>query len=283
MPEPPSATADAHQTPYTQHGVPVSPFSRAGLSSFLIHECGYLPGGVHWHYPGICSPYWRLYYNHAPGSYVRFLKRNLALGPERVLVIPEGVTFDAVGELGTSHLWLHFSPIHQPVPALSEPVTVPLAAGMAAAVADLVDAHAERGADTGLQRLYHSAAALLHATFARLSRPLERLYPERLAALIAQIDGNPAGDMSNARLARAAGMSIESFIRWFKQHTGTTPAAYVTRSRVRAAARLLVLSERSIEQIAAETGFPNRHYLSRVFKAHMGSGPATFRRRQVRA
>ena len=77
-------------------------------------------------------------------------------------------------------------------------------------------------------------------------------------------------------------MSVETFIRWFKKHTGATPAAYVTRSRVRAAARLLVLSERGIDDIAAETGFPNRYYLSRVFAAHMGCGPATFRRRHVR-
>jgi transcriptional regulator GlxA family with amidase domain len=77
-------------------------------------------------------------------------------------------------------------------------------------------------------------------------------------------------------------MSVETFIRWFKKHTGTTPAAQGTRSRARAAARLLVLTDRSIEDIAAATGFPNRYYLSRVFTAHMGCGPATYRRRHVR-
>jgi AraC family transcriptional activator of mtrCDE len=112
--------------------------------------------------------------------------------------------------------------------------------------------------------------------------PLERAYPEPLRAIVARIDGNPGGDLANPRLAHAAAMSVETFIRWFKAHTGTTPAAYVTRSRVRAAARLLVLSERSIDEIASETGFPNRYYLSRVFATHMGCGPATFRRRHIR-
>jgi len=45
---------------------------------------------------------------------------------------------------------------------------------------------------------------------------------------------------------------------------------------------MLALSERTIDEIAAEIGLPNRYYLSRVFAKHMGCGPATFRRRHLR-
>ena len=101
-----------HQDPYTRHGVHVSPFARSGLSAFAIHECGYLPDGVHarvesgrrrvdWHFPGVRSPYWRLYYNHDRGSFVRFLQREISLGPDRVVIIPEDVLFDCVGEAGS--------------------------------------------------------------------------------------------------------------------------------------------------------------------------------------
>ena len=288
----PLATSVHHEDPHTGLGVHLSPFARAGLAAFTIHECGYLPSGIHsrmergrhrtdWNFPGVRSPYWRLYYNHASGSFIRFSQRDISLDPDHIVIIPEDTLFDCVGEAGTSHLWLHFSPLHHPVPPFSEPVPIPMTAGLLTALADLVAAHGAPGGRANLQRLYHSAAALIHASFARLPVPLARAYPEPLGSIIAQIDRNPGGDLANPRLAHTAGMSVETFSRWFKAHTGATPAAYVTRSRVRAAARLLVLSERTVDEIAAETGFPNRYYLSRVFAAHMGCGPATYRRRHV--
>jgi AraC-like DNA-binding protein len=56
------------------------------------------------------------------------------------------------------------------------------------------------------------------------------------------------------------------------------PATYVRDVRYRKASRMLVFSEASIEQIAAELGYPNRHYFSRIFAARAGCGPATFRK-----
>ncbi len=285
-------TALRHKDPYTRFGVRVSRLAGSALSAFVIHECGYLPDGLHlrvengqrradWRFPGVRSPYWRLYYNQNGGSFVRCLGRETPLDSGHVVLIAEDVLFDCVGDAGFSHLWLHFSPLHHPPPPFDEPVAVPLTAGLSAALHDLVAAHGARGEETGVQRLYHSASALVHATFAVLPLPAARVYPDRLATVIAQIDANPASDLANQRLARTAAMSVETFIRWFKRHLGTTPAAYVTRSRVRAAARLLVLSDHSVDAIAAETGFPNRYYLSRVFATHMGCGPATFRRRHV--
>jgi AraC family transcriptional regulator of arabinose operon len=39
----------------------------------------------------------------------------------------------------------------------------------------------------------------------------------------------------------------------------------------------LALTDKTIDQIAVETGFPNRHYLSRMFARQVGCGPAEFR------
>jgi len=44
-----------------------------------------------------------------------------------------------------------------------------------------------------------------------------------------------------------------------------------------------VLSEETIDQIAEDAGFANRHHMSLVFKKLAGCGPATFRRRHVSA
>jgi transcriptional regulator GlxA family with amidase domain len=75
-------------------------------------------------------------------------------------------------------------------------------------------------------------------------------------------------------------MRLERFIRLFRQHTGQTPAAYVIATRLRFAREALVLTEKTIDQIAVECGFPNRHYFTRMFTRQQGCGPAEFRARQ---
>jgi iron complex transport system substrate-binding protein len=78
-------------------------------------------------------------------------------------------------------------------------------------------------------------------------------------------------------LAREAGMSVRGLGKAFKRQYGLTPHQYLVRVRVREAANLLVNSEASLEAIAEKTGFPNRHYLSRMFKKLTGQSPADFR------
>jgi len=75
-------------------------------------------------------------------------------------------------------------------------------------------------------------------------------------------------------------MSVERFIRTFREHTGQTPAAYVLSTRIRLAGEALALTDKTVDQIAIETGFPNRHYLTRMFARQVGCGPAEFRARQ---
>jgi AraC-like DNA-binding protein len=198
------------------------------------------------------------------------------------MVIPESVPFDCVGDVGTSHLWLHFSPLHHLGPSLDRPLETPLVPALGTAIAEVVAAHRAPAADPlRLQRLYHAASALLHATLARLPVRLHHDYPERLQEVIGLIESAPGADLGNPELARRCGMAPDTFIRWFKQHTGSTPAAFVARSRVRQAAQRLVLSERSVDEIAADAGFADRFHFTRVFRKHMGCGPAQFRKRHV--
>ncbi|MBB5037926.1 helix-turn-helix transcriptional regulator, partial [Prosthecobacter dejongeii] len=84
------------------------------------------------------------------------------------------------------------------------------------------------------------------------------------------------------RSQHLAPIASSGFIRAFREHTGQTPAAYVTATRLRLAGEALVLTDKTIDQIAIEHGFPNRHYFTRIFTQHLGCGPAEFRARQHR-
>jgi len=54
---------------------------------------------------------------------------------------------------------------------------------------------------------------------------------------------------------------------------------YVRERRIARAAELLLTSAWDLERIASASGFPNRHYLSRVFRQRMGLPPAAYRAR----
>ncbi len=276
-------SASRYENPHTGLGVPLAGLARQGLTTFVIHEAGYLPHGLDWHFPSVRSPYWRLYYNHDPGWFVRWEARRFRLGPTTVVLIPAGATFDCVGNAGVSHLWLHFSPQHWFAEGTQAPCSVPLTPLMRAAISNTTAAHQAGQSDTRRARLYHAASALVHATFAQPQAPRAVTHPEHMQGLLTFIDENLAGDLENADLARRAAMSTEHFSRWFKSVVGSPPAVYVRRVRVRQAARILSLGNESIEDVAALCGFANRYHLSRVFSQQLGCGPAAFRRRYLRA
>lgn len=80
-------------------------------------------------------------------------------------------------------------------------------------------------------------------------------------------------------LARMTGLSVREVSRIVKDVTGFTPARYLLELRLDAAMNLLRHTDQSIESVARESGFPNRHYLSRMLSKHRQTTPAAFRER----
>ncbi len=56
------------------------------------------------------------------------------------------------------------------------------------------------------------------------------------------------------------------------------PQEHLRRMRLQRAAQLLSGTDETIDWIAESCGFGERNYLSRVFAAAYGVGPATYRR-----
>jgi AraC-like DNA-binding protein len=244
-----------------------------GQEGFQIHEAGLLTLDEHWLHQDVCSPFWRLFYDFNRGAWVKSAGERYALGPGRLVVIPDGVPFDCGSQRGVQHLWLHFS-LYLTLPEVAPKVyALPAGPALRAVASALRAAVAARKT----AEVRHTASAIIHLVFAG-SRVMPEAMPERLRASCGWIERNLGGEISNAALAERAGMSVEAFIRWFKARTGRTPAAFVTERRVREACRRLAFGEESIEQVAEATGFANRHHFSRVFKQYAGCGPAGFRR-----
>ena len=82
-------------------------------------------------------------------------------------------------------------------------------------------------------------------------------------------------------VAQFAGLSVRSLNHLFQQQMKTTPMRALLDFRLDRACRLLRHNDDSIEQIATDSGFPNRYYLSRMLRQHRGTSPATYRQGQA--
>jgi AraC-like DNA-binding protein len=100
------------------------------------------------------------------------------------------------------------------------------------------------------------------------------------------IQGHIAANLhTGIRIADLAGIARCSSYRMkrvFKHNFGCTPHQYLIRRRVERARRLLVLSDDSLSQIAAECGFVSQSHFSYLFHKIVGERPGRWRRTQVR-
>lgn len=85
-------------------------------------------------------------------------------------------------------------------------------------------------------------------------------------------------DCSLAVLAEALHISPNYLHTVFRQETGQTPFAYVLSRRVEKAKKLLMAGEKSMLEIAMETGFSSQSHFNKIFKKETGQTPVSYRR-----
>jgi len=145
-------------------------------------------------------------------------------------------------------------------------------------VGELQKAH---GADTGfMERL---AGVMLEQTYRALVTPGTRgmnprhVHFSRLQAVLNHVHANLASDLSAARLARRADVSLAHFSRIFRDAMGVSPHQYVLAARLDLARKLLTQSTLPISRIAEECGFSSQSHLTASFRAAHSATPAQFR------
>ncbi|WP_437671695.1 helix-turn-helix domain-containing protein [Sorangium sp. So ce131] len=88
-------------------------------------------------------------------------------------------------------------------------------------------------------------------------------------------------DVSSAELSRAAafaGATERTLRRRFREETGMTWRAFVTRARVLRAVDLLSSSDASVTQVALDVGFQSLGAFAAAFRAVTGQTPSGFRK-----
>lgn len=247
----------------------------------VLHECGYLRRLDWWMFPNTLSPFWRLYYNAAPGHRVVLADRKIELTPEHLVMIPPGNVFDSQGSVPVDHFWMTFSlgyAVNTP-----GPLVIPAEPDMVREVRRIAKCFDGIGTGDRLA-VYHGSLALLHRLVLAMRgslRPGPR--SELLAKAVEFLHCHFRRDLRIGEVARAAGLSPRTLSVHFQKEYHCSPVSYLMKLRVGEAAALLSRAGHNIDEIALQTGLTDRFYLSRVFKQVTGRSPAEYRRSHQRS
>ena len=85
-----------------------------------------------------------------------------------------------------------------------------------------------------------------------------------------------------AKMAQLAHMSASRFAVLYKRVLGVSPAEDLIEARLARARELLTNSGTSVGEVAAQTGFKNPSYFSRIFRRRVGTTPRDHHRRRSR-
>ena len=237
-----------------------------------------------------CSPFWRLWMNDEAGPTITVGRVQRQMLPGRIYIVPAGLTFSHSTRREVRHVYVHFELTGLPSSSLQEAfqdaVLLPANVLVDSSLAALRETLDRSTGNYDFQSVC-TAKAVIHCAWASMVRTVSKKRREELGEMaVANEAIRPAIDyvahhladpIDTAVLGAACHLSRSRLVAVFKHSTGKSPAQYVVGRRVTSAAALLAETDLSIDAIASDCGFANRHYLTRVFTRHFGIPPARYR------
>ncbi len=103
-------------------------------------------------------------------------------------------------------------------------------------------------------------------------------YSKQIMDIATYINFHFSDNIDFKKLIARAGLSERTFFRRWNEIFGISPRAYILERRISDSCRMLLETDKKIFQIAAEVGFDDPYYFSRVFKQKTSYSPLEYRR-----
>ena len=228
-----------------------------------------------WHYDNINPPYWRFYWNSAPGAMIHYKGDTIKLTPKMFVMIPPN-TIVAQRMVGPpiSHFYAHFiakapfSRLHSKIYTFeAKPELLASIQALPVNVSDFLTA--DLNTTMAVLGVIHCLLAKIPA--AELAQVMVSSEFEKSLTFIESHIGEA---LSNQQIAQHMGTSVNTMLRKYQRELGMSPQTYLRRKRMELACALLHERQLSIEQIAEATGFCDRYYFTKSFKKFTGATPA---------
>ena len=233
-----------------------------------------------WELRGAINTNWTFYCNDADGADIITTDGITSLPAGRLVLVPASMRFDAHCRAHLRHFFgyftLHGIPHHR-IARLTRPLLTPVAAEDAL-LARLGDAIGERPTPSDQLRLAARITSGLAEVLPTAVLEAADAADHQLAPALRLINDGFRDSLANSDLARICGLSVNTFLRRFREVTGTTPTQALRLRRVHAAGQLLLEGDAPLEVIAKRCGLATRPYLVRVFTSVLGISPGTYRR-----
>ncbi len=107
------------------------------------------------------------------------------------------------------------------------------------------------------------------------------LAPWQIRKLTTYIDTNLDRTITTRCLAEIARLSSFHFCRAFRDSFGDSPHGYVIRRRMERAQGLMLTTNASLGQIAADCGLADQAHFTKLFRKFAGESPGAWRRARV--
>ena len=154
-------------------------------------------------------------------------------------------------------------------------------------VIHLEDMESERDTFINMCNIFTSAEGLYKAQISAMLKLIllklaettdENALPARMVeALDAYIRENVGDEISNTEIGAIFGYHPFYVSKVLKDKKGMTLRQYIIAYRLKLAKRMLELSDRSIAEIADETGFTDASYFTKTFRTAFGMTPKEYR------
>lgn len=103
-------------------------------------------------------------------------------------------------------------------------------------------------------------------------------YAARVTKIAKLVREHHTENLSLSQLADMVHLSAPYLSKFFDQQFGMTFLSYLTQIRLNHAVNLLLTTEKIIEEVSADSGFPNSHAFVKAFKKEFGVLPSVYRR-----
>lgn len=247
--------------------------------SIEILDHGYFIGGSQWNQFNVVSPFTRLYYMIADSGWLETDQGRIDLLPGQMYLIPPNTRVNLRTDGRIEKLYFHVNCRFAKTDILdgiNRCFTLPLLDSL---LKPLLAAYQDDSL-TGLLAI----KGLVYGTLAEFMR--ERLpdlsgrlaLASRYQKLYAHVEENLSAGLSARTVCSALGEPYETLRRQFRRDNGITLHQYILGRLIQLAAMQLLMTDRTIQEIAGRLGFQDEFYFSRLFKQKMEYSPREYRR-----
>lgn len=262
-----------------------------------------------WNWKNVRSPFARLYYVTEGSAQIQLPSGVFTLRPHYLYFIPAYTQHSYICQEPFSHYYIHiYEEDHVDSSVLDEwdfPVEVKAASGDLELVKRLCYVNpflklhqTDPGVYDNHQTLMSNIELnqrrpfcdkvesrgilyILMSRFLKHATPKTDVRDNRIQTSLTYIRKHMDDKLEIDELAKMACMSKDYFIRLFRQETGDTPNAFITKRKLEKAELLLVTTSLPVNRIADSLGYDDYSYFNRIFKKNSGMTPMQYRKKSI--